>query len=61
MTDPNHTDRITTQGRALMHAIETVGTTIEPSGPFERALAGLLMAAYQRPLRGIVEGLHSLG
>jgi hypothetical protein len=51
------TDRIIAQGRALMHAIETVGTTtIEPSGPFERALVGLLMVAYQRPLRGIVGG-----
>jgi hypothetical protein len=31
-----------------------VGTT-QPSGPFERALARLLMAAYKRRLRGIVK------
>lgn len=35
-----------------MHAIETVGT-VAPSGPVERALVGLLMAAYKRRLRGI--------
>ena len=62
MNNTDLTDRIIAQGRALMHAIETVGTIIEPSGPFERALVGLLMAAYQRTLRGIVGGgLHSLG
>ena len=61
MNNTDLTDRIIAPGRGLMHAIETVDTIIEPSGSFERALAGLLMAAYQRPLRGIVEGLHSLG
>jgi hypothetical protein len=29
--------------------------TIHPSGPFERALARLLMAAYKRRLRAIVK------
>ena len=32
------TNRITTQGRALVRAIEAL-STIEPSGPFEQALA----------------------
>lgn len=35
-------------------AIEPLGT-IEPSGPFERALARLLMAAYKRRRRAIVK------
>jgi len=34
-------DRILTQGRALVRAIEALGT-IQPTGPFERALARLL-------------------
>ena len=41
------TDRILLQGRALVRAIEAMGT-IQPFGPFERALARLLMAAYKR-------------
>jgi hypothetical protein len=48
------TDRILRQGRALVRAIEALGT-IEPTGPFERALARLLMAADERRLRAIVE------
>jgi hypothetical protein len=48
------TDRILLQGRALVRAIEALGT-IQPSGPFERALARLLMAAYKRRLRAIVK------
>jgi hypothetical protein len=47
------TDRILRQGRALVRAIEALGT-IEPTGPFERALARLLIAAYKRHLRAIV-------
>jgi hypothetical protein len=54
MTNIELTDRIILQGRALVHAIEALGT-IQPSGPFERALARLLMAAYKRRLRGIVK------
>jgi hypothetical protein len=50
MTTPAATDRILTQGRALVRAIEALGT-IQPSGPVERALARLLMAAYKRRLR----------
>jgi hypothetical protein len=38
----------------LVRAIEALGT-IEPSGPFERALARLLIAAYKRRLRAIVK------
>ena len=45
MTDPAHTDRIIVQGKALVRAIEAVGT-IEPTGPIERALARLLQAAW---------------
>ena len=43
MTDSELTDRILRQGRALVRAIE-------PSGPFERALAGLLLAIHKRRL-----------
>jgi hypothetical protein len=39
--------------RALVRAVEALGT-IEPTGPFERALARLPMAAYKRRLRAIV-------
>jgi hypothetical protein len=34
-----HTDRILRQGKALVRAIEALGT-IDPSGPFERAVVG---------------------
>jgi hypothetical protein len=44
------------QGKALVRAIEALGT-IEPTGPFERALARLLMAAYKRRLRAIVKAV----
>ena len=53
MTEPELTNRILRQGRALVRAIEALGT-IQPSGPFERALARLLIAAHKRRLRGIV-------
>ena len=36
MTNPELTNRILRQGRALVRAIEVLGT-IQPSGPFERA------------------------
>jgi hypothetical protein len=54
MTNLTLTDHLISQGRALVRAIEALGT-IEPTGPFERALARLLMAAYKRWLRAIVE------
>jgi hypothetical protein len=53
MTNVELIDRIILQGRALVRAIEALGT-IQPSGPFERALARLPMAAYKRRLRGVV-------
>lgn len=37
MTGPELTDRIIAQGKALVRAIEALGT-VEPSGPLERAL-----------------------
>jgi hypothetical protein len=48
------TDRVLAQGKALARAIAAL-ETIEPSGWFERAIAGLLLLAYRRRLRGIVE------
>jgi len=47
------TDHLTPQGRALVGAIEAP-STIEPSSPFERALARLLLATYKRRLRQMV-------
>jgi hypothetical protein len=54
MADPELTDRIMSQGRALVHAIEPLGT-IEPTGPTERVLARLLLAGYKRRLRAIIQ------
>jgi hypothetical protein len=54
MADPETTDRILRQGRALVQAIEGL-SEIKPTGPIERVIAGLLLAAYRRRLRGIVE------
>jgi len=54
VTIPNPTDRIIAQGKALVRAIEALGT-IQPTGSYERALARLLMAAYKRRLRAIVK------
>ena len=51
--DPTHTDRIIAQGKALVRAIEALGT-IEPSGWFERWQARMLHEAYKRRLRAIV-------
>jgi hypothetical protein len=53
MTD-DLTGHIVAPGCALVRAIEALGAT-EPTGPFERALARLLMAAYRRRLRAIVK------
>jgi hypothetical protein len=52
--NPELTDRIIAQGRALVRAIEALGT-IEPTGPTERVLAGLLLAGYKRRLRVIIQ------
>jgi hypothetical protein len=43
MIAPALTNRTIAQGRALVRAIEALGT-IEPSGPFERAVARVLLA-----------------
>ena len=40
---PDPTDRIIAQGEARVRAIEALGT-IQPTGPFERVLAGRLVA-----------------
>jgi hypothetical protein len=53
MTDPALTDCIIAQGKALVRAIDAP-STIQPTCPFERALARLPMAAYKRRLRAIV-------
>ena len=53
MTDPTHADRITAQGKALVRAIEALGTT-EPSGSLERWQMQFLQAAYKQRLRAIV-------
>jgi hypothetical protein len=50
VTNPELIDHILRQGRALVRAIEALGT-IQPSGPFQRALARLLTAAYKQRLR----------
>jgi hypothetical protein len=42
----------------LVRAIEALGT-IEPSGLFERLIAGLLLAVYKRRLNGIVKVVPS--
>ena len=56
MTNPTLTNRIIAQGRALVRAIEAMGT-IEPTNRLERKLAGLLLHLYKRRLRGIVEAV----
>jgi len=53
MTDPVRTAHLISQGRALVRAIEALGT-IEPTGPFEWVLVRLLQAAYKRHLCAIV-------
>ena len=52
--DPELTDRILRQGRALVLATEALGT-VKPTVNFRPALARLLMTAYKRRLRGIVK------
>jgi hypothetical protein len=48
------TDRVLEQGKALVRAIEAL-ETIEPTGPIESAMVWVLLQAYRRRLRGIVE------
>jgi len=54
VTNPDQTDHLIAQGRAVVRAIEALGT-IEPTGPFEWALARLLVVAYKQRLQAIVE------
>ena len=54
MTNPDVVARTIRQGKALVRAIESLAT-IEPTGPIERFIVGLLLPAYKRRLRGIVE------
>jgi hypothetical protein len=54
MSDPDVVARMIRQGKALVRAIESLGT-IEPTGPIERFTVGLLLSAYKRRLRAIVE------
>jgi hypothetical protein len=53
VTDLTHTARIIAQGKALVRAIEALGT-IEPTGWFEWWQARLLQAAYKERLRALV-------
>ena len=50
MTETELTDRIIAQGRVLVCAIESLGV-IEPTGPFERAIARLLADLSEADLR----------
>jgi hypothetical protein len=54
VTDPDVVARMIRQGKALVRAIESLAV-IEPTGPIERFIVGLLMTAYKRRLRAIVE------
>ena len=54
MTDPELTDRILRQGKALVRAIEALAA-IKPSSPIEPTAARLLLYACKRRLRGVVE------
>jgi hypothetical protein len=58
MTEPEFTDHIIAQGKALVRAIEALGT-IEPTGPIEQVLVSLLQASYKRRLRAIVKAVPS--
>ena len=57
MKGPHPTDRVIAQGRALVSAIEGL-TEIDPTGPIERVIAALLLAAYKRRLRAAPYGAH---
>jgi hypothetical protein len=53
MTNLNVTETVIEQGKALVRAIEAMGM-IHLTGWFERAIVGLIMAAYKQRLRAIV-------
>ena len=52
--NPDTTDRIISQGRALVRAIDGTGE-ITPTGWVERFLVTLLLASYRQRLRAVVE------
>lgn len=54
MIDSNATETVIEQGKALVRAVAAL-STIEPSNHFERHIAKLLAAAYERRLREIIE------
>ena len=53
LADPEGADRVISQGRALVRAIEAPAT-IEPSDDSERASARLLMRDRKRRLRAVI-------
>ena len=54
MNRSNVAETVIAQDKALVRAIEAMGT-IEPTNRLERKLTGLLLYLYKRRLRGIVE------
>jgi hypothetical protein len=54
MDSPELAEGIIIQGRALVRAVKALDT-IESNDPFERAVARLFQAAYERRLKEIVE------
>jgi hypothetical protein len=54
MSDPDIAARTIRQGKALVRAIESLAV-IEPTGPIEQFIVSVLLPAYKRRLRGIVE------
>ena len=53
MADPNATETVIEQGKALVCAVEAIGT-IEPDNWFERWQTRRLQATYKRRLRALV-------
>lgn len=51
--DPERTDKVLRQGKALVRAIESLETIASP-GPFETAITWLLLKAYRQRLSAIV-------
>lgn len=49
----DRTERILEQGKALVRAIEAL-ETIEPTGPFERAITWLQLQGHRRRLRRLI-------
>jgi len=58
MNSPEPADHIIAQGHALVQVIDAFDT-VEMHDPFERALAELFQAAYERRLMEVVEAAPS--